>query len=163
MESQTMKKKLTSNLTLYKTCKFPYKSKTISKKYNTVYIGIGGNIGDTKKIFNKLFLTFLNDSRFFILKTSPILKNPPFGFLQQNYFYNAIIVLQTNLSPFETLRVFWHYENRFKRKRSFKDAPRTLDIDIIFFNKIKLDTKLLIIPHKNYKQRDSVMIPLRYL
>jgi 2-amino-4-hydroxy-6-hydroxymethyldihydropteridine diphosphokinase len=52
------------------------------------------------------------------------------------------------------------YENRFKRTRSFKDAPRTLDIDIIFFANKKINTKQLTIPHKNWSQRESVVIPL---
>jgi len=132
-------------------------------KKNKVTIGIGGNIGDTMKIFKKLFLMLQQDGRFSIEKSSPILKNPPFGYLEQNYFFNAIIVLHTNLNPFECLKAFQRYENRFKRKRSFQDAPRTLDIDIIFFNKQKIDTKELIIPHKGYKDRLSVLLPLKFL
>jgi 2-amino-4-hydroxy-6-hydroxymethyldihydropteridine diphosphokinase len=61
------------------------------------------------------------------------------------------------------LRAFQKYENRFRRKRSFKDAPRTLDIDIIFFNTLSIDTKTLTIPHKGYKQRESVLIPLKFV
>lgn len=158
-----MKKNLDEKLTLYFQNRFPYKSKKQSKKANTVTIGIGGNIGDVRKRFKKLFLCLEEDSRFFISKTSPILKNPPFGYLEQDDFFNAIIILKTNLSPIETLNAFQYYENRFKRTRSFQDAPRTLDIDIIFFNNISINTKRLIIPHKGYKNRPSVLIPLRFV
>ena len=162
-----MKKKISKELDLYFTNNFPYKSEKISNKIYTVVVGIGGNIGDTKRIFDKLFISLKSDSRFSIVQTSPLLKNPPFGFLEQNYFLNAIIVFKTNLSPLIALDAMQRYENRYKRKRSFQDAPRTLDNDIIFIKKnnsnIKLNTKRLVVPHHGYKQRDSVMIPLKYI
>ena len=142
---------------------YPYKSNFISFKTHIVTLGIGGNIGDVKKRFNKLFLALLKDSRFHILKSSPILQNPPFGFLEQNDFLNAILVVQTNLSPIKVLNEMQRYENRFGRKRSFKDAPRTLDIDIIFYDKKIINTKRLIVPHKDWKNRQSVTIPLKLL
>jgi 2-amino-4-hydroxy-6-hydroxymethyldihydropteridine diphosphokinase len=138
-------------------------SNQVSNKYNTVTIGIGGNIGDMQQRFKKLFLMLLKDSRFTIIQTSPILKNPPFGYLDQDNFLNALIVLKTNLWAHHCLKIFQRYEHRFKRTRSFKDAPRTLDIDIIFFNRLKINTKNLIIPHKDYQNRDSVLIPLEYI
>lgn len=160
-----MKKKISDKLTLYFNNNYPYRknNKYKSFKKNSVTIGIGGNIGDVKKRFNKLLLAFLNDSRFDIEATSPILRNPPFGYMEQDYFYNAVIILKTNLGAYESLGAFQRYENRFKRVRTFQDAPRTLDIDIIFFNNRKINTKLLTIPHKGYKERESVQIPLTFL
>jgi len=162
-----MKKKISKELNLYFTNNFPYKSEKISNKKYTIAMGIGGNIGNTKQIFDKLLIALKSDSRFSIVQTSPLLKNPPFGFLKQNYFLNALIVFKTNLSPLRVLDAMQRYENRYKRKRSFQDAPRTLDNDIIFIKKnsfnIKLNTKRLVVPHHGYKQRDSVMIPLKYI
>lgn len=158
-----VKKIISSSLTLYFNNLFPKIHIFKSKKKNIVTIGIGGNIGNTIQIFKKLFIMLQKDGRFSIKKTSPILKNPPFGYLEQNDFFNAIIVLETNASVFESLKIFQRYENRFKRKRSFKDAPRTLDIDIIFFNNLKINRKDLIIPHNDYKNRDSVLIPLKFI
>ncbi|WP_419770431.1 MAG: 2-amino-4-hydroxy-6-hydroxymethyldihydropteridine diphosphokinase [Candidatus Marinarcus sp.] len=155
-----MKKKLSANLTLFQTSHFPYKAKFDSNKKYEVTIGIGGNIGNVKKTFDKLFLCLLKDSRFDILITSPLLLNPPFGFLEQNYFLNGIISLKTNLSINEFFKSMQRFENRFKRTRSFKDAPRTLDIDIIFFANKRINTEKLTIPHKNWSQRESVVIPL---
>lgn len=135
----------------------------MKKKAHTITIGIGGNIGDVKKRFKKLFFILQKDSRFILEHTSPILKNPPFGYINQDDFYNAIMVLRTNLSPIESLNIFQKYEYRFKRTRSFQDAPRTLDIDIIFYDNIKRVSKRLIIPHIGYKKRKSVLIPLKYI
>lgn len=158
-----MKKKLSDTLCLYFTNTYPYKSSSQSSKKNKITLGIGGNIGDVKKRFKLLFLMFLKDSRFHIESTSPMLQNPPFGYLDQDDFINAVVVLRTDLTPFVLLKVFQRYENRFKRKRSFQDAPRTLDIDIIFFNNEKINTKNLIIPHMGQAKRESVQIPLSYL
>lgn len=158
-----MKKKLRNDLTLFYTSNFPRKLKKYSKKKYLVTIGIGGNIGNTKKIFNKLFLCLKNDTRFDLLITSPLLLNPPFGFLEQKEFLNGIICLKTNLAPNEFLKNMHRLEKRFGRKRSFQDAPRTLDIDIIFFDNKKINTKKLIIPHKDWANRESVIIPLKYI
>ena len=158
-----MKKNLNNNLILYYNNLYPYKKVQLSTKKHKVTIGIGGNIGNVIFNFKKLFRSFLGDSRFDIIQTSPILKNPPFGFLDQNDFYNAIIILKTNLSPKESLKEFQRYEKRYKRVKSFQDAPRTLDIDIIFYDNLKLKTKILIIPHIGHKTRQSVQIPLKTL
>ena len=158
-----MKKIISSELILYFSNCFPYKNNYNSTKKNIVTVGIGGNIGNVPQLFKKLFLMLKNDSRFTVLKTSPLLKNPPFGYIDQNDFINAIIVIKTNLSAQQSLKAFQRYENRFKRVRSFQDAPRTLDIDIIFFNDDKIDTKDLKVPHIGYKDRQSVQIPLQFI
>lgn len=156
-----MKKKLSPTLTLFYSNNFPKKFNLISKKKYSVTIGIGGNIGNSKRIFDKLILCLKKDARFTLLMTSPLLKNPPFGFLEQSDFLNGIISLKTNLSPNAFLKAMQRYEIKFGRKRSFQDAPRTLDIDIIFFDNKKINTKNLIIPHKNWANRESVIIPLK--
>ncbi|WP_072680089.1 2-amino-4-hydroxy-6-hydroxymethyldihydropteridine diphosphokinase [Arcobacter sp. LA11] len=158
-----MKKKLNENLTLHYTSNFPKKFKNHSNKKYLVTIGIGGNIGNTKRIFDKLFLSLKTNKKFDILMTSPLLTNPPFGFLEQNDFLNGIIAIKTNLAPNEFLKNMHRLEKRFGRKRSFQDAPRTLDIDIIFFDNKKINTKKLIIPHKDWANRESVIIPLKYI
>ena len=156
-----MKKKLNPKLTLFYSSNFPKKFNLTSNKKHYVTIGIGGNIGNTKKIFDKLILCLKKDSRFTLLITSPLLKNPPFGFLDQSDFLNGIISLKTDLCPNDFLKAMQRYEINFGRKRSFQDAPRTLDIDIIFFDNKKINKEHLIIPHKNWANRESVIIPLK--
>jgi len=158
-----MKKNLNKNLTLFFSSLYPFNSSKISGKEYEVVIGIGGNIGNVKRRFNNLFLTLLKDKRFDIIKTSPILKNPPFGYIDQDDFFNAVIVVKTDLSPKIFLYQMQRFEKRFKRKRSFKDAPRTLDIDIIFFNDKKINSKDLTVPHPHWSERESVTIPLSFV
>jgi 2-amino-4-hydroxy-6-hydroxymethyldihydropteridine diphosphokinase len=68
--------------------------------------------------------------------------------------------VKTCLKPKALLRYTLKVEKVFRRKRSFQDAPRTLDIDILFYENIILNLKNLTIPHKEWKNRDSVIIPL---
>jgi len=161
------KKFLSKELTLYFKKNYPkYLSNKSHRRYN-VCLGIGGNIGDVPQRFEHLLKWLKYDTRFCLLQTSPILKNPPFGYLEQNDFYNALLEVATDLNPFYLLKSIQRIEKKFGRVRSFKDAPRTLDIDIIFLQKrgkdIKIDYKDLTIPHKGWKIRESVKIPLSYM
>jgi len=162
-----MKKTINKDLKLFFTSNYPYTSNSTSKKAYEITLGIGGNIGNVIHTFNKLLTDMKSNTKIDLIKTSPILQNPPFGFLEQDDFLNAIIIIQTNKNPAEVLRMCQMYENRLGRKRSFQDAPRTLDIDIIFIKKqnkhLKLNTKDLIVPHKGYSHRPSVLIPLEYV
>jgi len=142
---------------------FPFYTKKRTKFKNSCIIGIGGNVGNVKKRFQRLFFSFRKHQSLHVKQTSFILKNPPFGFLDQDDFYNALIEVRTSMSPRELLKFLMHTEKRFKRKRSFKNAPRTLDLDIIFFNNISYNHKQLKIPHPFWMQRDSVLIPLSQL
>ncbi len=150
-------------LKFYKKKFYPYKQNNFTGKKHFCIIGIGGNIGDTIRRFEKLFIFLKKDKDFKILQTSPILKNPPFGFLNQDDFYNAVLLLKTNLTPFQLLRKLQKIEQKFKRKRFFKNSPRTLDLDIIFYDKISIIKHFLIIPHKDWKKRESVVLPLKQL
>jgi 2-amino-4-hydroxy-6-hydroxymethyldihydropteridine diphosphokinase len=138
-----------------------------SNKIYTVTLGIGGNVGNVTSRFKSLFIALTNDIRFDILRTSPILKNPPFGFFEQNDFLNSIIVAKTNISPLRLLKITQYYEKKFKRIKTFQDAPRTLDIDIIFIKKHKkniiINTRDLKVPHVDWRNRPSVMIPLEQI
>ena len=154
-------RKLTESLSTFSSLRFPYskKKKKSLHRYN-VTVGIGGNIGDVKRRFEHLFIDLGRDKRVELLQTSLILKNPPFGFLDQDDFLNSIIVLQTSMQPSVFLDYLMRLEKFFSRTRSFANAPRTLDLDIIFFDNRVIKTKKLTIPHENWHKRESVIIPL---
>jgi len=141
---------------------FPYQATTAlskSKRYEVV-VGIGGNIGDVRRRFKHLFIEMKKDNRVELLRTSLILKNPPFGYTKQDDFFNSIILLKTSMQPISFLDYLMRLEKKFGRKRSFSNAPRTLDLDIIFFDNRVIKTKKLTIPHKDWSKRESVVIPL---
>lgn len=155
-----MKREIDKDLTLFYIHNFPYSNASFKKLPHRATLGIGGNLGDVKRTFKKLF-NILNKNRdISIIATSPLLKNPPFGYLEQPYFYNGIIHISTKKSAEALLKYLLDIEKRFKRERTFKNAPRTLDLDIIFFDDKKIEEENLQIPHPKWKERDSVVIPL---
>lgn len=152
------------NLTLsamryYPTKTSPYKN---SKKYNAVLLGIGGNKPHTLRAFRDLFRALRAHPKITYIESSPLLHNPAFGFTQQPAFQNATIFLHTTHSLIELYALVFYLERRFGRpkKRAFKNAPRILDIDIIFFNKLILKRGYLTIPHLHWQNRESVCIPM---
>lgn len=155
-----IKRKLSNSLTTYKGLRFSTTCKAKSSYRYNATIGIGGNVGDVKRRFEHLYFYFKKDKRVNLVRTSLILKNPPFGYTQQDDFFNSIIVLQTSMQPVVFLDYLMRVEKRFSRKRSFKDAPRTLDLDIIFFDNRVVDLPKLKIPHVEWFKRESVLIPL---
>lgn len=147
------------NLSWQKSRFFPCKKSKRAYKH-TAIVGIGGNVGDVKKRFDRVFEYLQNFAFVYVEETSPVLKNPPFGYLEQEDFLNAIMVVQTSLNPVNFLNFLQHVERVFGRKRSFKNAPRTLDLDIIFYDSIKIRQRRLTIPHPEWDKRDSVVLPL---
>jgi 2-amino-4-hydroxy-6-hydroxymethyldihydropteridine diphosphokinase len=153
-------RKLSDDLILYKGLRFGYKTTQKSAFKHEAVVGIGGNIGDVKRRFEHLFYFFKRSNLVEVLQTSSILKNPPFGYLKQDDFFNALIVLKTDMLPTQLLRFLQRVEKIFKRKKSFDNAPRSLDLDIVFYDNININTKELTIPHPGWSKRESVLIPL---
>ncbi len=155
-------KKISKNEILFKSNLFPafFNSKC---KNNIALIGVGGNIGDCKRRFEKLLFFLQKDKKITVIATSIIYKNPPFGYLEQNDFYNTLFLIATPLKAQALLFHLLRIEKKFKRKRLFKDAPRTLDLDIILYNKQKVNKKYLKIPHPKWQKRKSVLLPLQYI
>ncbi len=156
-----LSKTIAPTLSTFISKEFPKEFKGGCKKGRyEVFLGIGGNIGDVKRRFAKLLVVLQKLPQVYLCKTSSILKNPPFGYRDQPFFFNAVIMIKTSLPPYRLLKLLQRIENRFGRKRSFKDAPRTLDLDILFFADKTMHTKELTLPHPNWHQRQSVLIPL---
>jgi 2-amino-4-hydroxy-6-hydroxymethyldihydropteridine diphosphokinase len=158
-----LKKILNKNLTLYFDKNYPYKTKKKSDKRHIATLGIGGNIGNTRQRFQKLFIFLQRSKAVTVIQTSPILQNPAFGYTEQKDFYNAVIVVKTDLNPIRLLKFVLRVEKFFKRVRHFENSPRTLDIDILFYDRIFIHGRDLTIPHPHYQNRESVLIPLAYI
>lgn len=131
---------------------------------NLTILSIGANLGNPIASFMRLLRSWRRNPTLKILSTSPIYKNPPFGFRNQRDFYNITLLLGTSMCLRDFYRFIFYTERVFgrERKRAFRNAPRTLDIDIIFFNDIFTRLPWLNIPHLLWSERESVLIPLFY-
>lgn len=149
---------------------YPVKSPQIRKIHNgaflpnTTIIALGANLKSPLYTFMAFFHKLTQNAKIHILQTSPIYKNPPFGYANQPFFYNATMLLATSMCLMEFYAFIFYMERIFGRGRirAFKNAPRTLDIDIIFFNDIFMRSTKLNIPHPQWQNRASVLIPLLY-
>lgn len=153
-----IRKKIDEKNTLIRTKDFP--SILSSQSGHRVLLGIGGNIGDVVRRFEHLFYYFKRSSLLRVIETAPIVKNPPFGYTEQGDFFNSLLLIETFLTPKALLRYLLRVEKMFGRKRLFKDGPRTLDIDIIFYENVEMETHELTLPHPGWRERASVLIPL---
>ena len=95
-----------------------------------------------------------------ILAKSEIYETKPVGYENQGDFLNAAIAVNTELKPLELLEKCQSIELEFGRTRPFKDAPRTLDIDIIFYEDFQIEGENLTLPHPRWHERDFVVSPL---
>ncbi|CUU79255.1 2-amino-4-hydroxy-6-hydroxymethyldihydropteridinepyrophosphokinase [Campylobacter hyointestinalis] len=127
---------------------------------NSFLLGIGGNVGDTKKRFELFLYKLKKDRRFFVKECSLILKNKAFGYTKQADFLNAVLLVKSSFYAADVLKIMQHYEKIFGRIRSFRNAPRTLDIDILYFDKKIRNSQRLILPHPGANDRLSVIIPI---
>jgi len=137
--------------------------KLISIKNHTVYIALGSNIGDKSKNLIRA-IEEINTLIGEVTEVSSFFENEPQGFKSDNIFVNACIICKTNLNPLATLKKLKNIEKKMGRKKTnevYKD--RIIDLDIIFFDKLIYKSEKLTIPHKEYKNRSFVLIPLKEL
>jgi len=147
-------------LCVVKSAVFPMRRRERGNFKNLYLLGLGGNLGDARRRFERFYRVLQSDTRFFVAQNSPILKNRPFGFLDQPDFLNAVMLVQTSLAARQILKITANLERRFGRVRSFKNAPRTLDIDILYFSGQNRNDARLALPHPGAKSRISVILPL---
>lgn len=133
---------------------------TPNKRKFIAIIGLGANMKDEKFSFKKLFRILLNDKRFKLLKSSSLLVNKAFGYTLQKDFTNAILILKSLLHARILLKTMLFYEFKFRRQRSFKNAPRVLDLDILYFSAKTKNDKFCTLAHPGANERLSVILPL---
>lgn len=94
-------------------------------------------------------------------KRSSVIETEPVGGPPQEKYLNAVVECQTVLSPEDLLKELLEVETLLGRQRAVKDGPRTIDLDILLYDRIRLNTPVLIIPHPRMYDRDFVLIPLK--
>lgn len=123
-------------------------------------LSLGTNIGDRK---NNLLsavksLELIPETK--VLDCSSIYETEPIGYAQQDDFYNIALLLESKFEPNEMLGICMGLEAGFNRVREFKNGPRILDVDVIFCEDKKINTKNLTVPHPRYFERRFVLEPM---
>lgn len=127
---------------------------------NKSYLSLGSNIGDRMGMLRQAVRLLNEHPAIDVLKISSLYETDPVGFTEQNAFINMVVYLQTDLLVFDLLEVCQNIEEKLERKREQRWGPRTIDLDILFYNKDKVQSEKLIIPHPRMHERAFVLIPL---
>lgn len=124
------------------------------------YIGIGSNLGDKVGQCEKAITEILKADQNKLLAKSSFFKTSPLGYTTQDWFVNAAIKIETELKPLQLLRTLKGIECQLGREGTFRWGPRTIDLDILFFDERQIRTQELQIPHPLLQERQFVLIPL---
>ncbi len=123
------------------------------------FIGFGGNIGDTRQLITDAIVCLAQRSQLHILAKSCFYQSAPVEATGGDYI-NAVIEIETELSPYGLLHVCQAIEQEFGRERPYANAPRTLDLDILSFEGITQNETELMLPHPKIIERSFVLLPL---
>jgi 2-amino-4-hydroxy-6-hydroxymethyldihydropteridine diphosphokinase len=124
----------------------------------TAYIGLGTNLGD--RMATLLMATRRLETLGRIAGVSSLYETEPVGYLEQPSFLNAVVALDTTLTPADLLGALLGIERDLGRMRSFPNAPRTLDLDLLVIDDMIRDTPDLTLPHPRLHERAFVLVPL---
>lgn len=129
---------------------------------NIAYILLGGNVGEVTTQMDKAArMIGLEIGK--IIRNSAVYQTAAWGNNNQPDFLNRILIVETKLSAITLLKHCLEIENKLGRKRTFKNAPRLIDIDILFFNKEIINEPDLQIPHPHLQERRFTLVPLNEL
>jgi 2-amino-4-hydroxy-6-hydroxymethyldihydropteridine diphosphokinase len=124
------------------------------------YVGIGSNLDDPRTHVLQAFTQLDELPHTRVVKKSSLYRSAPVGYAAQADFVNAVAQLETGLPAERLLGELQEIEARHGRKRSFPNAPRTLDLDLLLYGEAALSLPQLEIPHPRLHERAFVLRPL---
>ncbi|MCR4850455.1 MAG: 2-amino-4-hydroxy-6-hydroxymethyldihydropteridine diphosphokinase [Lachnospiraceae bacterium] len=138
-------------------------SVSITNKWSEAYVAVGSNMGDKKGNIKKALCQLENDDHVKDFVSSKLIKTKPYGGVEQDDFLNGAVCFKTVYDPYELLDILHELEHEAGRVRSVHWGPRTLDLDILFYDNLLIDSEDLKIPHIDMENRDFVLSPLMEL
>lgn len=143
---------------------YPLKFKSVATKvslsWHTAYLSLGSNLGNREAHLKDAIKKLNDEDEIIVTKESSLYSNPPYGGVATEEFINQAIEIKTLLNPLDLLDKINAIEAELGRVRDVHWGNRTIDIDIVFYDNITMNTERLTIPHKDYKNRDFVLVPL---
>jgi len=123
-----------------------------------VFLSLGSNIGNKEDHINKA-LTFISEL-YEVKKISHLYLTEPVGNIKQDWFLNCAVEIKTDIDPKKLLSSIKTIEKKLGRKKTVKNGPRIIDIDILFYGDHVIKTKNLVIPHPLMQERLFVLRPM---
>ena len=135
-------------------------SVNITRRWNTAVLAVGSNMGEKEVYINNALCKLKDNSDFKDIRESSLIITKPYGGVEQDDFVNGAVIFKTLLSPEELLSYIHCLEKEANRERLIHWGPRTLDLDIIFYEDRIIDTPDLKVPHIDMENRTFVLEPL---
>ena len=124
------------------------------------FVGLGSNLADPMVQVRQAFTELEAISGTRVTARSSLYRTSPVGYLEQPEFINAVASVQTTLEPRALLAALLAIEDRHGRRRGMRNAPRTLDLDLLLYGEEVLDRDGLTLPHPRLHERAFVLAPL---
>ena len=124
------------------------------------FIGLGSNLGESCEQLSQALADIAQLPETLLLSQSSLYRSAPVGFLHQPDFVNAVAKVATGLTPQALLAALLQVEQRYGRERTFHNAPRTLDLDVLLYDDLQLQEQGLTLPHPQMHLRAFVLLPL---
>lgn len=123
-----------------------------------IYLALGSNMGDRLANLEKVRQALSPQVR--VIMASAIYETTPWGYIEQADFLNQVLEAETELLPLELLDWLKEVEKRLGRQKIFRNGPRAIDLDILFYDELILEMEQLQIPHARLHERAFVLVPL---
>lgn len=124
-----------------------------------IYIALGANIGDRAGQLSAA-IDEMERAGLHVTKQSSVYETAPVGYTEQPSFFNMVVEVESRQSSDELLKTLQQIEQRLGRERLFKNGPRTIDLDILFYNGEDIQSEHLTVPHPRMQERAFVLAPL---
>lgn len=124
------------------------------------YIGIGSNLGDRLKSIESAITEIKSNPGIAVEKISSIIETAPIGGPRQGKYLNGVVKIKTEIEPRTLLSILQNIENKLGRKRTIRNGPRTIDLDILLYDDKIINEPGLKVPHPRMLEREFVMKPL---
>lgn len=135
----------------------------LERGWKKAYLGIGSNMGDKQKFLDTAVKKLKKNPEIKDVRCSGFLRTAPYGGVEQDDFLNGAVELKTLLMPCELLEFLHRLEAEAGRERKVRWGPRTLDLDILFYEDFVSGDPVLTVPHPDMANREFVLKPLEEL
>ena len=122
-------------------------------------LGFGSNLGDRQRLIDDALATISSEPGIELVAVSPLVETDPVGGPEQPEYLNAVAVLDTTLTPDGLLQLAQRCEQDAGRERDVRWGPRTLDVDLLAYDAVEVDSPTLTLPHPRATERAFVMVP----
>ncbi|QAY67413.1 2-amino-4-hydroxy-6-hydroxymethyldihydropteridine diphosphokinase [Paenibacillus protaetiae] len=135
-------------------------SSPFEREASQAYVALGSNIGDRESLLRQAIDRLDGQDGVRVSRISSVYETEPVGYTDQPSFLNMVIAVQSELPPVELLKTLLHEEKELGRTRDIRWGPRTIDLDLLLYDSVEMETEELVLPHPRMMERAFVLVPL---